>query len=270
MSAGRGKLEVPIGAIRDVFTQNMEVFTKFDLRYLQFGDSRARINLETGSFDAVLEKRVERTPIPRFFMKWSIIRGLERRNRCPLHSSAVTDGTCIRIFVGRSGAGKTTLLMLHLVRGQTLLTDDVLFLGQGAIYPFLLRSDLREETCNRLRRESKFASIRLKPGLVDLGAIFPSRRDRLQLDKVSLYYLNVWRSSRSKIQHVTPQRMLGLLTDSYVSEMNQSYWSGWKTGKRISNVMRAYSEILRYTDCYEIRGGSDLTHLYNLIQRTKD
>ena len=246
----------------------MEIFTKLAFRYLQFGDSRARINLETGCFDAVLPRRVERTQIPRFFMKWSIIRGLERKNRYPLHSSAVTDGSRARIFVGRSGAGKSTLLMLHLLHGQTLLTDDVLFLGQQAIYPFLLRSDLREETLNRLRRDNRFASIRLKPGLVDLGAMFPSWHGRLQQDNVSFYYLNVWRSSRSKIRHVTPQRMLGLLTDSYVSEMNQSYWSGWKTSKRISNVMRAYSEILEYANCYEILAGSNLTPLYKLIQRT--
>ncbi len=260
---------MPIGAIRDVFVQNMEIYTKSDLRYLQFGDSRARINLETGSFDAVLERRVERTPIPRFLMKWSVIRGLERRNRFPLHSSAVTDGTCIRIFVGRSGTGKTTLLMHYLIRGQILITDDVLFLGQKAIYPFLLRSDLRKETLNRLRRESKFVNVRLKPGLVDLGAIFPSRRDPLQLNNISMYYINVWHSTKSKIEQVTQQQMLGLLTDSYVSEMNQSHWSGWKKSERISKVMRTYSKILQHADCYEIHAGSDMAGLFKLIQRAK-
>ena len=263
-------LRVPRGAVRDTSTPDFEVYTKANLRYLSSRDGYARFDLETGCVEASLGRRMERSPTPRFFVKYSIIRGLERRKRPPLHSSAVTDGEHTRIFVGRTGSGKTTLLMLNLLHGKTLLTDDVLFLGNGAIYPFPMRANLHLNTINRLRRKNKFVGSHLKPGLVDLGAIFPCRRDPIQQSNISIYYLNVWRANRTKIRRVTPPLMLGQLTGSYVTEYNASYWYGWKSGRRISNAMRAYSEILKGADCYQVYAGSDLTHLYKSFIRTED
>ncbi|MGA2790534.1 MAG: hypothetical protein ABSF00_07185 [Candidatus Bathyarchaeia archaeon] len=247
----------------------MEIFTKSNIRYLRFGkSSAARINLRTGSVDVFLERRLERTPIPRSFAKWSVIVGLEGKNRFPLHSSAVQDRKRIRIFVGRSGTGKTTLLLLHLARGDIVLTDDVLFLGRGEAYPFLFRGNVRKETLSNLRRCGDSVSSRLKAGLIDFASIFPSRLDRVQLNDVAVYYLNVWHSRTSRIQRVNPGRMVGLLTDTYISEMNQSYWFGWRTRERISKVMQVYSNFLENADCYELLAGSDLSQLYNLIQRS--
>lgn len=268
LPSSSSRLKVPTGATRDVFVRDMEIFTKSNIRYLRFArNNNARIDLQTGSVHAFLERRLEKTPIPRMFAKWSIIIGLESMNRFPLHSSSVQDGERIRIFVGRSGTGKTTLLILHLMRGHIGLTDDVLFLGRRVAYPFLLRGDLRPEALEKLRRVSRLANLHLKPGLVDFASIFPYRLDRVRLSEVTVYYLNVWQSHNSKIHRVSPQRMLGLLTDTYISEVNQSYWSSWQTHRRVSKAMQAYSNLLENAECYEVLAGSNLTQLYNLIQR---
>lgn len=267
----RDKLKVPAGAIREAYIEDNEMqFTKSNFRYVLSRNGDARIDLETGSVNAYLQRRLEDSLTPRIFAKWSVIRGLERKNRYLLHSSAVADGQHIRIFVGRSGAGKTTILMLHLLRGETLLTDDVLFLGNGTICPLPMRVNLGEEAFNEFKRDYKLPTRRLNPGLVDLRALFPHRDERVQLKDATLYYLRVWHSKRTKVQRVSRQRMLGLLTDSYVSQMNQSYWWGWKNGKRISNAMRAYAELLEHSNCYEIYAGSDLNQLYRRLHRTED
>jgi hypothetical protein len=79
-----------------------------------------------------------------------ILRGLE-----PLHSSAVCINGGAIAFVGESGAGKSTLALSLVLRGGTLITDDVLIAttdgnGSALAHPAFGLMNVRFETLKRL------------------------------------------------------------------------------------------------------------------------
>lgn len=45
--------------------------------------------------------------------------------------------------------------------------------------------------------------------------------------------------------------MIGLLTDTYLSELGNAYWFGWLKSQTVTNVMKVYSSLVGASDCFD-------------------
>lgn len=265
------RLHPPPNSIRDALGAELQVFTKGSRRLVSL-DSNGSITIDLirDRVEAILSKALQKSFIPRALLKWSIIKGQEKRNLFSVHSSSVLRDGKTLLFVGRSGAGKTSTLLNFLTHGYVMLSDDITFFGSGTMYPFSMRSDLRVDTIQRLRAGINSAQgthlKHLRPGLIDLTTIFEGKNEHTPISDLSIFYLNVWNSQRTKVSKVSPNKMLGLLVESYLAELSNSYWFGWDKTRTISRIINAYGELVEDRACYSVYAGSKLEHLYRAIE----
>jgi hypothetical protein len=228
-----------------------------------------KIDLNEVTAEARLHRGKERSPLFRTILKWSIIKGLEKKEIFSLHSSSVFDGSQVRLFVGRSGSGKTSTLLLFLLNGHKMIADDAVFFEKRTLYPFSMRVTLDPETVRRLRSAFTSKSFWLpeihEAKLIDLGPIFETQTARIQPSSLSLFFLNIWNSRTSKLRRIDAKKGLGLLLGSYLAEMSNSYWSEWNKIKVVGHIMKAYTSLLDNTECFEVFAGSDQRRLYRLL-----
>ncbi len=256
--------------MRDAIGPELQIFTKGNRRLI-FLDSNGYITIDLvrDRVQAILSKTLQKSFIPRTLLKWSIIKGQEKRNLFSVHCSSVTRDGKTLLFVGRSGAGKTSTLLNFLTHGYIMLSDDIIFLGRRIIYPFSMRSDLKIDTIQRLRAiinsEQGTHLEYLSPGLTDLTAIFESKNEQIPISDTAIFYLNVWNSQRTKVSRVSPNKMLGLLVESYLAELSNSYWFGWDKTRTFSRIINIYGELAEESECYSICAGSNLEQLYRAI-----
>lgn len=260
----------PQGAVRDAFVPGVEIYTKGKLRSIILGShGSAKIDLESVRVDAALGRVWMRSFMPRALLKWSIIKGQEKKGMFSIHSSGIGQDGRILLFNGPAGAGKTYTLLNFLLRGYAMLADDIMFFQEGTIFPFLMRSDLRQDTVERLIARIRPANdVRwrdLKPGLTDLARFFVSNQQPQRGD-LSVFHLSVWNSRRTKVSKLDSKTMLGVLLESYLTEFNNSFWFGWKKSETISRIIDAYTELLKNAKCFRVYAGSDPEHLYHAIE----
>ncbi len=264
-------LHPPLNSMRDALGPELQIFTKGNRRFV-FLDSKGSITIDLAGnrVDAKLSKVLQQSYIPRTLLKWSIIKGQEKRNIVSAHCSSASRDRKTLLFVGRSGAGKTSTLLNFLIHGFAMLSDDIAFFAQGNVYPFSMRSDLKADTIQRLRTAVDSAhSVRLmhlRPGLIDLTTVFESKDEPEPISDLSIFYLNVWNSQRTKVSRVSRNRMLGLLVESYLAELSNSYWFGWGKTRAISRIINAYGELVEDSECYSVCAGNNLERLYQAIE----
>ena len=258
-------------AVRDVFADHIEIFTGGPERYIRLGptgsSSFVRLHLDRIQVQGRLHRNHERSPMSRALLKWSIIKAFEKKSVIPIHSSGVSSDHRVRLFVGRTGSGKTSILVLFLLNRHRMLADDFLFFQGKTLYPFPIRSTLHPDTMKRLAQKIRKTSLstKLATPLSDLTRIFETVRHKVDTGAVSIYYIRVWNSTRTKVIPLSPKKMLGFMIDSYLSEFDNSYWFGWRRLEVIRNILEAYSRLAELAECFEVRAGEDPEDRYKKI-----
>jgi hypothetical protein len=207
----------------------------------------------------------------RFLLKWLLIKALEKKGVSFLHGSGVNKDGSSLFFVGPSGSGKTHTLITFLLKGYKLITDDTIFLKDGKVLPFHLRSKILQNI---------FAEIPiLKKGLnekstilpelgwhIDLGDIFPVQKKKSYASK--LFYIYVWNASETKIETIPKKEMMSRLFHIYQNELGNSMWFNHNMDEAMKKIFYNYDAFIEKADCFKIYAGSDVTDFVKTVQAT--
>ena len=265
----RPSLHVPSGAVREVFANDIQVFSRSSKRYISLSSGAfIKLDLEKIRVEGCFPRNCEKSPMSRALLKWSIIKAFEMKSVFSIHCSGISNGGKVRLFVGRTGSGKTSILVLFLLNRHRMLADDVMFFQRRNLYPFSIRSTLHRVTLEKLRRTSRSKSLQRTttvPSLEDLTRTFDAQLDKFEPDIISLYYMRVWNSNRTKLLRVSPEKMLGFLIDSYLAEFDNSYWFGWKRSEVVRKIMEAYTPLVQDARCFEAYAGYNEYNCYRRL-----
>jgi hypothetical protein len=261
-------MEIPEFAIRDsimfpsaeMYVLNNLIFLEDKEEYIISIDSREK------SVEAYFKPSVSITEKIRFLTKRVLIRSLELRNIFFIHGAAIEwDGSSI-IFAGSSGSGKTSALITLLEKGKKLITDDTVLFKEQIVLPFYIRSMIHRDMLKTFPKLKKGIGSNAtwvseaKGWWMDIGDIFSFHAKGLPLSKI--FYLYVWKSSKTRCEEISKKEMLSKLYRTYIQETTQIPLD---TGLH-DKVFAAYHSLLEHVDCYKLFVGKDREELIDVIE----
>ena len=150
-----------------------------------------------------------------------------------------------------------------------MITDDTVFLSDGKVLPFHIRSMIHDDTLRRfpiLRKglNENSTYIPQQGWLINLEDIFPVVKEEKNPSK--LFYVYIWNSKETKIEEISKKEMLSRLFHVYIGEMGNSIWSGWNKSGVVRKLFPSYHSLVENVDCFKVFAGSEIKEFRKKVE----
>jgi hypothetical protein len=181
--------------------------------------------------------------VARHALKWLLIKVLEATGLTYIHGAGVRYAGRNIVFCGGQGAGKSSCLFRVRNGGGRVISDDTVFVGEGRLVPFTLKTNVKGDFSRRFGLgevewtydAEPHLDLRNVPGGVDL-LVFPRVRQSL----------------RSEARPMTDAEATEVMVESYLRE--HVYHA---VARRHEAARTRYAAIARGARCVAFLAGRD-------------